>query len=88
MKFRRTHTPTAYGLVTISIQTMSNKTTVWTSMDCKLQAKILGIWITIKNYSISMNKYVEEKPMKMNVKLERIDETHLLIKSVKFDGEK
>lgn len=88
MEFRRVHTPSASGIVTISIETMSSKSTVYLLMNGKLQAKILGLWITIKNYSITIDRCIYEQDMpKLKIELQRIDSKNMFISSVKFHGE-
>ena len=60
-KFRRKHRPTASGVMTLSIETMTQKVTVKTGMDCELQRRFGWFWVTIKRYYIAGMQYEENQ---------------------------
>lgn len=66
MKFRRTYEPAANGIVTVDFENMISRTTIMTRTECKLQMRILGIWITVHRYSIDGEKFSQEQPIKIN----------------------
>lgn len=57
IKIRRTHRPSASGVVSITTETMTATTFITTFLECRLQIRILKIWWTIKNYTIGIREY-------------------------------